>query len=61
VNVEGKAEIMIDRETKEKCWHKVLEQFFSSPDDPNYVVIKVTPASIEYTETGEHEPKVYVA
>ncbi len=59
VNVEGTAEILTDQETKNKCWYKLLEQFFSGPEDPNYVVVKVTPGSIEYMPAGEHEPQVY--
>jgi len=59
VNVEGSAEILTDLETKQKCWHEMLSQFFSGPDDPDYVVIKVTPRAIEYMPAGVHEPEVY--
>ncbi|MDP8258319.1 MAG: pyridoxamine 5'-phosphate oxidase family protein [Candidatus Aadella gelida] len=59
VNVNGQAEILTDKESKEKCWCEMLEQFFSGPDDPNYVVIRITPGSIEYMEHGAHEPIVY--
>lgn len=59
VNVEGSAEILTDPEIKQKCWHEMLSQFFSGPDDPNYVVVKVVPSSIEYTASGVHKPEVY--
>ena len=37
----------------------MLGQFFKGPEDPGYVVIKVTPKVIEYTEAGAHQPEVY--
>ncbi|MBU1084350.1 MAG: pyridoxamine 5'-phosphate oxidase family protein [Candidatus Omnitrophota bacterium] len=59
VNIDGTAEILTDKDTKEKCWCGMLEQFFSGPDDPNYIVIKVTPRSAEYIGPGAHQPVVY--
>lgn len=59
VNIEGTAEILTDIETKKKCWSKMLEQFFKGPEDPEYVVIKILPKTIEYTSPGAHTPEVY--
>ncbi len=59
VNVEGAAEILTDPETKERCWKATFAQFFKGPDDPNYVVIKITPGVIEYMGPGAHEPEMY--
>ena len=61
INIDGTADVLTDPEIKQKCWSEMLEQFFSDPEDPNYVVVKVTPASIEYTAPGEHKPQVYTA
>ncbi|MGB2598994.1 MAG: pyridoxamine 5'-phosphate oxidase family protein [Candidatus Omnitrophota bacterium] len=58
VNVVGTAEIVTDLETKKKCWHEILAQFFEGPEDPGYVAIKVTPGMVEYW-TGAMEPEVY--
>jgi general stress protein 26 len=38
VQVQGRAEIFDDAETKKKVWYDMLEPIFSGPDDPNYVV-----------------------
>ena len=59
VNIEATAQILTDLETKKKCWCDMLSKFFKGPEDPNYVVIKITPNSIEYMGPGAHEPEVY--
>ena len=61
VNVEGTAEILTDPETKKKCWHDMLSEFFKGPDDPDYSVIKVTPRIMEYWKHGAGKPEVYSA
>jgi general stress protein 26 len=59
VNVEGRAEVLTDLPTKKKCWHDMLSQFFEGPEDPNYVVVKVVPETIEFTAPGAHRPEIY--
>ena len=59
INVDGTAEVLTDIETKKKCWDDHLKQFFKGPEDPNYVVIKVIPESIEYMNPGVFEPEIY--
>ncbi|MFC1698884.1 pyridoxamine 5'-phosphate oxidase family protein [Candidatus Omnitrophota bacterium] len=59
INVEATAEILTDLETKKKCWCDMLSQFFKGPEDPNYVVVKITPSSIEYMSHGVHQPELY--
>ena len=59
INVEATAEILTDLETKKKCWCDILSQFFKGPEDPNYVVVKITPSFIEYMSPGVHQPEVY--
>lgn len=61
VNIIGTAEILTDSESKKKCWHEVLAQFFSGPEDPNYVVIKISPKTIEYMSPEAMEPEIYTA
>ena len=60
LNIQAKAQIMDDLETKTKYWSDELKQFFTGPDDPNYVVIKISPEVIEYTAAGTHQPEIYV-
>lgn len=61
VNIEGKAEVLTDPEIKKKCWHEMLSQFFPGPEDPNYVVIKITPGTVEYMAPGAHQAETYIA
>jgi len=48
VTILGTARIHDDLETKKKFWDAKLEQYFKTPDNPEYVVIKFTPRMIEY-------------
>lgn len=59
LNIDGSAEVLTDLETKKKCWHEMLKQFFEGPEDPNYVVIKISPQVIEYMLPATHQPEVY--
>lgn len=59
VNVEGTAEILTDSETKHKCWKEEYKQYYKGPDDPNYVVIRTVPTTIEYMALGAHQPEIY--
>ena len=59
VNIVGTAEVLTDPEIKKKCWHEILTQFFDGPEDPGFVVIKITPSLIEYMGPGAVEPETY--
>ncbi|MDP8263348.1 MAG: pyridoxamine 5'-phosphate oxidase family protein [Candidatus Ancaeobacter aquaticus] len=59
VNIVATGEILDDADSKNKVWQDVLKNFFSGPDDPNYVVLKATPQVIEYMIPGSMEPVVY--
>jgi general stress protein 26 len=48
VQIQGRAEILTDLKTKKAVWNDHIEDIFSGPDDPTYVVIKITPYRIEY-------------
>ncbi len=60
LNIQAKASVLTDLETKKKCWCDMLKQFFLGPEDPNYAVIKISPEVIEYTSPGAHKPEIYV-
>ena len=61
LQVEGRAEILEDRETKQTVWYDMLEPIFTGPDDPNYVVCKVAPYRIEYYRMNEQKPDIWEA
>ena len=58
IGVVATAKILTDLESKKKLWCDKLNQFFKGPEDPNYVVVKITPSLIEYMSPGAHQPEV---
>lgn len=53
VSISGKAEFSEDLEKKKEYWNPILEKMLeTSYDDPNVVLIKVTPETAEYWESG---------
>ena len=61
IQVQGRAEILEDAETKNAVWYNMLEPMFTGPDDPNYAVCKVTPQRIEYYTMNRQQPEVWEA
>jgi general stress protein 26 len=61
LQIQGKAEILSDPETKKTVWFQDLERVFSGPDDPNYCVCKITPYRIEYHRMGPVPAEVWEA
>ncbi len=59
LQVQGKAEILTDEETKKAVWNDQLKAIFSGPDDPNYCVLKIVPYRIEYQGMGMVPPEVW--
>jgi len=56
LEIEGKVEISSDESMREKVWNKVLEGWFSGPDDKNMVVLKVTPSQIKLMNSKGKDP-----
>jgi general stress protein 26 len=48
LQIQGRAEILTDAESKKAIWFPPLENIFSGPEDPNYCVLKISPYRIEY-------------
>jgi len=48
VMIWGKASIFDDLQTKKKFWDRGLEPYFQTPENPEYVVLKLVPERIEY-------------
>ena len=61
LQVQGRAEICKDAETKNLVWYDLLSSIFSGPDDPDYVVCKVTPSRIEYYTMNVPQPEIWQA
>jgi general stress protein 26 len=50
VAIEAKASIHEDVATKKKYWNPMWEQYFQTPENKEFVVLKFVPKKIEYTE-----------
>ncbi len=63
VQVEATAEVKTDPETKQGFWQDELAKYFQGPDDPEYVVVKLTPSRIEYSamDMEDMTPQVWQA
>lgn len=58
LEIEGTVTISSDEQVKEKIWNEHLEPWFSGPEDPNLVILKVTPDSMRLMNKKGEEPKV---
>lgn len=53
LELEGTARVSDDESLKAKFWNPDrFKQWFDSPEDPDYVILEVTPDRILYTENG---------
>lgn len=48
LEIEATAAVSKDEGLRTKVWNKELEPWFTGPDDPNYVILELTPTRIEY-------------
>jgi general stress protein 26 len=49
VRIRAKGEVHEDLATKKKYWNPMMEQYFKTVDNPDYVVLVFTAEEIEYT------------
>ena len=61
IQVQGKAEILEDHQSKKAVWYDMLEPVFKGPEDPSYVVCKVRPYRIEYYTMNKRKPEIWEA
>jgi general stress protein 26 len=61
LQIQAKAEVVTDAATKKAMWSDYLKNIFSGPDDPNYVIIKITPYRIEYAKMDRTPAEVWEA
>jgi len=57
LEIEGTVSISDDESVKGKVWNKHLKSWFSGPEDPNLVILKISPDSIRLMNKKGEEPK----
>ena len=61
LQIQARAEILTDAASKKAMWTDYLKTHFSGPDDPSYVVCKITPYRIEYAGMDNSPAEVWEA
>jgi general stress protein 26 len=62
LQIQGRAEISLDKEERHGMWYDHLKAYFSGPDDPKYAVIVIKPIKIEVAAfAGGKESAVWEA
>jgi general stress protein 26 len=56
VEIQGQASIEEAREYKEKLWNDHMEKWFDGKNDPDYIVLKITPDTIRLMNDEEGSP-----
>ena len=59
LQIQARAEILTDAAAKKAMWNDYLKNIFSGPDDPNYVVCRITPYRIEYCKMDRSPAEVW--
>lgn len=59
LQIQGRAEFLIDTAERHYFWKESLNSYFNGPDDPNYGVVVITPYRIELCTPGSNEPEVW--
>lgn len=52
VQIEGTAELVVDRKKRHVFWCDIPSDFFEGPDDPRYSLIEIHPTRIELWATN---------
>ena len=53
LEIEANATVSKDEGLRTKVWNKELEPWFTGPDDPNYVILELTPTRLEYVGSNK--------
>jgi general stress protein 26 len=61
LQIQARAEILTDAASKKAMWTDYLKGHFSGPDDPEYVVCKLTPYRIEHHTMDASPPEAWEA
>ncbi|MDI3090941.1 pyridoxamine 5'-phosphate oxidase family protein [Priestia megaterium] len=57
VEVEAKVNVETNEELKKKFWNEKLKEWIKSPDDPNYLLLQLTPERMLYFDKAGSKPK----
>lgn len=49
VEIEATCKVTDDESLRKQVWNNALKDWFTGPDDPDYVILDLTPTRIEYT------------
>ncbi len=58
LEIEGTIYESDDETMKEKVWNKALKGWFDGPDDPDLIILKITPTQIRIMNTKGEEPTI---
>lgn len=58
LEIEGTVEESDDENIKKKVWNNALEGWFDGPEDPNLIILKITPSQIRLMNTKGDEPQI---
>ena len=59
LQVQSRAEVIVDVEEKKRHYGEHLAGFFSGPEDPNFVLLKLSAYRVEYNDMKSMEPQVW--
>ena len=59
LQIQGQAQLSLDKELRHKFWNDTLKNIFEGPDDPNYGVIEIVPYCIEYCSPDSMETETW--
>ncbi|WAI00424.1 pyridoxamine 5'-phosphate oxidase family protein [Methanogenium organophilum] len=59
VGISATAEVHEDRETKERYWNPVFEEYFGSIDNPDFILLVFVAKTIEYYTPPVMEPEIW--
>jgi len=57
VEIEAKVNVETNEELKKKFWNEKLKEWIKSPDDPNYLLLQLTPERMRYFDKAGSKPK----
>lgn len=55
LEIEGTAAVTKDTRLRSQLWNDEFTKWFTGPEDPNYVILDITPSRIEYTGKGQEK------
>ncbi|MFP3509155.1 pyridoxamine 5'-phosphate oxidase family protein [Peribacillus sp. SIMBA_075] len=57
LEISGTSKINDSKELKDKLWNESFENWFDSPNDPNYLILQIKPESIRLMNNNGQPPQ----